>query len=577
MTPEELVRGLKMIVGPRYVLTRAEDVARYATGFRFGSGTALAAVRPGNLVELWRCAQRCVEAQAIIIPQAANTGLTGGSTPYGDYGRLVVILNTTRIRGVYPINDGRQVVCLAGATLYDLERALKPLNRDPHSVIGSSCIGATVIGGVCNNSGGALVQRGPAFTECALFGKVDETGSLRLVNHLGVNLGTEPELILHRLERGRFGPGDIENESSLRASDTRYTEHVRDIEAATPARYNADGRSLFEASGCAGKLLVLAVRLDTFPRPETTAVFYLGSNDVGDLTRLRRDMLKSFATLPVAAEYIHSSAFRIAERYGKDTILAIEYLGTDRLPLLFALKAMVDRLATRWGLGPHLSDRLLQRAGSWAPSRLPARMIDFRDRFEHHLLLRVSGSGIEQTREYLNKLFPSASGGFFECTADEGRKAFLLRFAVAGAAIRYRAVHADSVEDIIALDIALPRNATAWTEILPAELDSAIIHKIYYGHFFCHVFHQDYVIAKGHDPTAIKHEMLRLLDQRGAEYPAEHNVGHLYRAKASLVSFYRSLDPCNQLNPGIGETSRYPHWHEPASATAHGAGKAEFP
>lgn len=37
-------------------------------------------------------------------------------------------------------------------------------------------------------------------------------------------------------------------------------------------------------------------------------------------------------------------------------------------------------------------------------------------------------------------------------------KGFLHRFAAAGAAVRYHAVHADQVEDILALDIALRRN-----------------------------------------------------------------------------------------------------------------------
>ena len=55
---------------------------------------------------------------------------------------------------------GEQVVCHAGATLYGLERLLDPMGRDPHSVIGSSCLGASVVGGVCNNSGGALVDMG---------------------------------------------------------------------------------------------------------------------------------------------------------------------------------------------------------------------------------------------------------------------------------------------------------------------------------------------------------------------------------------------------------------------------------
>ncbi len=62
---------------------------------------------------------------------------------------------------------------------------LAPHQREPRSVIGSSCIGASVLGGVCNNSGGALVRRGPAYTELALYAQVDELGELQLINHLG--------------------------------------------------------------------------------------------------------------------------------------------------------------------------------------------------------------------------------------------------------------------------------------------------------------------------------------------------------------------------------------------------------
>ena len=70
------------------------------------------------------------------------------------------------------IGDGRQVICLPGATLFQLENALKPLGREPHSVIGSSCIGASVFGGICNNSGGALIHRGPAYTQMTLFARI---------------------------------------------------------------------------------------------------------------------------------------------------------------------------------------------------------------------------------------------------------------------------------------------------------------------------------------------------------------------------------------------------------------------
>jgi len=74
----------------------------------------------------------------------------------------------------------------------------------------------------------------------------------------------------------------------------------------------------------------------------------------------------------------------------------------------------------------------------------------------------------------------------------------------------------------------------------------------------------DYIVRKGCNVTALKDQLLKLLDGRGAEYPAEHNVGHLYRAKPALAEFYRTLDPCNSFNPGIGQTSKFAYWKERA-------------
>lgn len=109
---------------------------------------------------------------------------------------------------------------------------------------------------------------------------------------------------------------------------------------------------------------------------------------------------------------------------------------------------------------------------------------------------------------------------------------------------------------------ALRRNGRDWFETLPPAIDAPIAIKLYYGHFLCHVFHQDYIVLKGTDCVALEHRMWQLLDRRGAEYPAGHNVGHLYDAKPSLRSFYESLDPCNCFNPGIGHTSKFVKYRE---------------
>jgi len=564
----ELLRQLRGVVGRRHVLVGARATRRFRSGYRFGEGPVLAVVRPGTLLELWRVLQAVVAADRIVLVQAANTGLTGGSTPDGDgYDRQIVLISTLRLRGVQLLHEGRQVLCLPGATLDALERRLQPLRREPHSVIGSSCIGASVLGGVCNNSGGALVRRGPAYTQLALFAQLGADGQLRLVNHLGIALGDTPEQILTRLQAGDYAPADIHDDPALAASDPHYAAHVRDVDAATPARFNADPARHYEASGSAGRLCVFAVRLDTFPREDST-VFYIGSNAGEDLTALRRGLLTAFAQPPISGEYLHRDAFDIGARYGKDTFLLIDRFGTGAVPRAFALKSRVDGWCEALRL-PGLADRVLQALTDRLPDHLPPRMRAWRDRYEHHLLLRVSAQDATATEAFLATHFAGRDGGYFRCDAEEGRKAFLHRFAVAGAAVRYRQVHRDTVEDIVALDVALRRNDRQWQETLPPALEAALLGKLYYGHFFCHVFHQDYLVRKGHDPLAIEHAMWALLDQRGAEYPAEHNVGHLYRAKPALAAFYRTLDPSNSFNPGIGQTPKGKHWQDCGDAHAH--------
>ncbi|HBJ68279.1 D-lactate dehydrogenase [Alcaligenes faecalis] len=556
----DLLQQLRSIVGNPHVLTDDRSTRRYRKGHRTGEGKVLAVVRPGTLLEQWRSLQAAVAADCIVIMQAANTGLTGGSTPDGDdYDRDIVLMNTMRLQGIQVINDGQQVVCLPGATLDRLEQTLAPLEREPHSVIGSSCIGASVLGGVCNNSGGALVRRGPAYTELTLYAQVLDDGTLQLVNHLGINLGDTPEEILSRLEQGKYSVADIINDPERKASDPRYADDVRDVDAQTPARFNADPSRLYEASGSAGKLCIFAVRLDTFPK-EASTVFYIGTNDPNELTAVRRHLLTELPRLPIAGEYIHRTAYDIGEQYGKDTFLLIDRFGTAKVPSAFAMKSRVDGFFERFGWRG-VTDRVIQAIMNRLPSHLPPRMREWRDRFEHHLLLRVSNDTAQATRDFLSQQFEgSQQGAYFECDAEEGRKAFLHRFAIAGAAIRYREAHPDSVEDIVALDIALRRNDKEWVEQLPDDMEKDIVHKLYYGHFLCHVFHQDYIVKKGVVPLDMEHRMWKLLDERRAEYPAEHNVGHLYIAKPALAGFYRELDPTNTFNPGIGHTSRRKWW-----------------
>lgn len=64
----------------------------------------------------------CVTADKIILMQAANTGLTEGSTPNGnDYDRDIVIISTLRLDKLHVLGKGEQVLAYPGTTLYSLE------------------------------------------------------------------------------------------------------------------------------------------------------------------------------------------------------------------------------------------------------------------------------------------------------------------------------------------------------------------------------------------------------------------------------------------------------------------------
>ncbi len=376
---KSFLTALTQRVGPAYVLTDPSKTARYRKGFRSGQGEALAVVIPGSLLELWQVLKACVEADKIILMQASNTGLTEGSTPNGKgYDRDIVIISTLRLDSLHVLDEGKQVLAYPGTTLYSLEKALKPFGREPHSVIDSSCIGASVIGGICNNSGGALVQRGPAYTEMSLFARVDEQGQLQLVNHLGIELGETPEQILARLDNNAIARADVSHDGR-HAHDHDYVTRVRDVDADTPARYNADPDRLFESSGCAGKLAVFAVRLDTFEAEKNQQVFYIGTNQTSVLTDIRRHMLATFTHLPVAGEYMHRDIYDVAEKYSKDTFLMIDKLGTDKMPFFFNLKGRTEAMLEKVKIfRPHFTDRAMQTFSHLFPSHLPPRMKTWR-------------------------------------------------------------------------------------------------------------------------------------------------------------------------------------------------------
>ena len=556
-----LIKDLIKVIGKKFLITNKWNQQPYCKGWRYGQGDTLAVTLPGTLLEMWDLLEICVSNDLIIIMQGANTGLTGGSTPFGsDYDRPIIIINTIRIKDIHLIKNGKQIIGLAGSTLFDLTKQLEPIGREPHSVIGSTSIGASIIGGICNNSGGSLVQRGPAYTEMALYARVNKNGKLELINQLGINLGLKPREILNNLQSKNYSESDFIKTKNI-ASDDRYHEIVKDVDSNTPSRFNSDSRLLYGASGSAGKIAVFAVRLDTYEMSKKSQVFYLGSNNPDVFFKIRRDILSKFENLPISGDYLHRDCYDAAKKYSKDTFIVLDKLGTTFLPTLFKLKRKVDFVSAKMRILPNnLSDKLMQFLSNFWPNHLPKKMENFRGLYEHHWIVEMSDHGIDEARIYFDSFFNQNEGDFFECNSKEGDKAILHRFTAASAFGRYSVLNDSKIGGNLSMDIALPRNQKKWFETLPKVIDDKLEMKLYYGHLFCHVLHHNYIVKKNVNIKKLKAELLEYYDSCGAEYPAEHNVGHEYACKTSLLNFYKELDPTNTFNPGIGQTSKRKFW-----------------
>lgn len=550
------------VVGADNLIENSYQKAFYCKGFRVGHGDALAVVLPDTLLKLWQVLQICQQNDLIILMQASNTGVTGGSTPDGDdYDRPVVIISTRLIKGVQVIDNAQQIIAFPGSTLTELELSLKPYNKEPHSVIGSSCIGASVVGGICNNSGGSLLQRGPAFTEKSLFARITDDGQLALVNHLGIDLGKTPEEMLLRLESGDFITGTADDWAGKIWADD-YASVIKDVDAVTPTRFNGNPQYLHDSAGCAGKVIVFAVRLATFDATPQEDTFYIGSNDEQVLLDLRRHLIQNLPQLPIQAEYIHRNAFRLTLRYAHHMLLSIKRLGPSALPALMQKKARWDARVKRLKLLPaNFIDKVIQLGNLIMPSTLSPRLLSWHRRYEHHLMIKVNREEAPAMSRLLGSFFAEKNGDWFHCSEAEQRDAFLVRFGVGACTVFYCESQGISTNDrLIAFDVALRRNDDQWMIQLPAELQEQVLESSCCGHFFCLVNHQDYILKPGVDGVRFKHAVLDYLNQRGAKYPAEHNIGHLYHASCEHEQHFRQLDPTNSCNPGIGITSKKKHW-----------------
>jgi len=147
--------ALRELLGAGAVVTDRHELARYEQGWRYGRGTALAAVRPASTDEVSRVLAFASARGIRVVAQGANTGLVGGSTP-DDSGDMLV-LSLERLDRPLDIDRlDRTVTAGGGVLLSQLDAALAEegllfpidLGADP-----------TVGGMVATNAAGTRVLR----------------------------------------------------------------------------------------------------------------------------------------------------------------------------------------------------------------------------------------------------------------------------------------------------------------------------------------------------------------------------------------------------------------------------------
>ena len=228
------------------------------------------------------------------------------------------------------------------------------------------------------------------------------------------------------------------------------------------------------------------------------------------------------------------------------------------MPRIFYFKRIIDEFVVDYNFLPtNFSDKALQFLASIMPNHLPKILLKYRDDYEHLMLFSASDESIDSMVTILDEETKMDQDyQYIKCTKSEGKDALLHRYVAGSAPGRYQKLNSEDSAGIIPLDVALPRNFVSWSKLLPNEILSQMAESFQMGHFLCMVFHWDFVVKKGVNIVSLKEKILAILDQNKAKYPAEHNVGHLYKAEEDLKDFYQELDPTNTFNSGIGKTSK---------------------
>jgi len=546
-----LPEKLKSLVGADQVLgSNSRGTAVYTKGARLGNGKALAIVKPGTLKEAVEVLKECVKADVALLPQGANTGLTGGSVPRDVYcDRPTVIINVRRLNKIYPIGNGEQVLCFSGAGIFTLAQELEKISRDSHSSLGSIFLDPCVGAGIAFGSGGTQIRKGPAYTEKLLYCKVAQNGEVQLVNTLGV-LAQNDEDLLRKLEAGKLTSKDMDLACTAAGSDASYRDNVCRLDQ-NVSRYNADLKGP-EPNRSEGKVFILASIHDTFPLPKKSELYWVSCKDFEMAQELKsKVVLNNPNDLPQSCEYMDRDTFDCVDSSGRILVKMIELVGMKWLGPLWGIKILVENLPVPFA--GVVCDKFLYWCNNILPSPLSRPLMTLGKQYDHHVLIEMAefgGGELERLKERFAAYVASKPEGsikYHVCNPAETSQAKYFRFSVAAA---FKTMVIGENIQGVSIDYSLPKNEFT---IPPLASDSiAPLKRLRYSHFGCNVVHEDLAYA----PNVVTHfqkmKMKKTIEGMSGKLPAEHGHGTEYHAPLETQKRWMDMDPKNVMNPGIG-------------------------
>src|SRR5450631_1381714 len=123
----ELIARFRKIVGDKYAVTDAADIAPYLTEERdLFHGRSPLVLRPGSTAEVAAICRLATKHRIALVPQGGNTGLVGGQTPHN--GEVVVSMRRMdKIRDIDAASN--TMTCEAGVILQIAQQRAAEVDR----------------------------------------------------------------------------------------------------------------------------------------------------------------------------------------------------------------------------------------------------------------------------------------------------------------------------------------------------------------------------------------------------------------------------------------------------------------